>query len=138
MTSNVDNLLSVAASSLYSKIHDKLWITLNQEINLVDCEIYSYNPDLTSDPFGEEGSLWSFNYFFFNKKLKRVVLFTCRALSPFSQVCREHSSTFLFFSTLLFIKLYLHRLLILYSFFQYVFNKNFFNMFIIRTFLICL
>ena len=30
MTSNVDNLLSVAASSLYSKIHDKLWVTLNQ------------------------------------------------------------------------------------------------------------
>ena len=126
MTSNVDNLLSVAASSLYSKIHDKLWITLNQEINLVDCEIYSYNPDLTSDPFGEEGSLWSFNYFFFNKKLKRVVLFTCRALSPFSQVCREHSSTFLFFSTLLLIKLYLHRLL---------FFIPVFNMFIIRTFL---
>jgi len=85
VTSNVDNLLSVAASSLFSNIHDKLWVTLNKEINLVDCDIYSYNPDLTSDPFGEDGSLWSFNYFFFNKKLKRIVLFTCRALSPFSQ-----------------------------------------------------
>jgi len=85
VTSNVDNLMSVAASSLFSNIHDKLWITLNQEINLVDCDIYSYNPDLASDPFGEDGSLWSFNYFFFNKKLKRIVLFTCRALSPFSQ-----------------------------------------------------
>jgi len=39
-----------------------------------------------SDPFGEDGSLWSFNYFFYNKKMKRIVLFTCRALSPFSQV----------------------------------------------------
>jgi len=85
VTNNVDNLLSLAASSLYSKIHDKLWVTLNEEINLVDCDIYSYNPDLTSDPFSEDGSLWSFNYFFFNKKLKRIVLFTCRALSPFSQ-----------------------------------------------------
>lgn len=85
VTSNVDNLLSVAANSLYSKIHDKLWITLNKEINLMHTDIYSYNPDLGSDPFGEEGSLWSFNYFFFNKKLKRIVLFTCRALSPFSQ-----------------------------------------------------
>jgi len=85
VTSNVDNLLSVAASSLYSKIHDKLWVTLNQEINLTDCDIYSYNPDLMSDPFGEDGSLWSFNYFFYNKKMKRIVLFTCRALSPFSQ-----------------------------------------------------
>lgn len=57
-----------------------------QEINLKDCDIYSYNPDLMSDPFGEDGSLWSFNYFFYNNKMKRIVLFTCRALSPFSQV----------------------------------------------------
>lgn len=40
----------------------------------------SYNPDLDSDPFGEEGSLWSFNYFFYNKKLKRIVFFTCRSV----------------------------------------------------------
>jgi len=82
---NVDNLLSVTASSSYGKVHEKLWVTLNEEINLQECDIYSYNPDLTSDPFGEDGSLWSFNYFFFNKKLKRIVLFTCRGLSPFSQ-----------------------------------------------------
>ena len=40
----------------------------------------SYNPDLDSDPFGEEGSLWSFNYFFYNKKLKRIVFLTCRSV----------------------------------------------------------
>jgi len=82
---NVDNLLSVAGSGQFCKVHDKLWMTLNEEVNLTECDIYSYNPDLTSDPFGEDGSIWSFNYFFFNKKLKRIVLFTCRALSPFSQ-----------------------------------------------------
>ena len=85
VTSNVDNLLSISATTQYSKIHDKLWVTLNEEIDLMECDIYSYNPDLTSDPFGEDGSIWSFNYFFFNKKLKRIVLFTCRALSPYSQ-----------------------------------------------------
>jgi hypothetical protein len=85
VTNNVDNLLSVTASAHYGKVHEKLWVTLNEEINLQECDIYSYNPDLTSDPFGEDGSLWSFNYFFFNKKLKRIVLFTCRGLSPFSQ-----------------------------------------------------
>jgi len=85
VTNNIDNLLSISATSQYGKIHDKLWHTLNTEIELLDCDIYSYNPDLTLDPFGEDGSIWSFNYFFFNKKLKRVVLFTCRALSPFSQ-----------------------------------------------------
>lgn len=41
----------------------------------------SYNSDF-SDSYGEEGSLWSFNYFFYNKKLKRIVFFTCQALSP--------------------------------------------------------
>lgn len=45
----------------------------------------SYNPDLDSDPFGEDGSLWSFNYFFYNKRLKRIVFFSCRSirLAPF-------------------------------------------------------
>lgn len=42
--------------------------------------LYSYNPDLDSDPYGEEGSLWSFNYFFYNKKMKRILFFTCRAI----------------------------------------------------------
>ncbi len=30
----------------------------------------SYKSDMESDPFGEKGSVWSFNYFFYNKKLK--------------------------------------------------------------------
>lgn len=86
VTTNIDGLLSVTATEQYSKVHDSLWRTLNEEIGLPDCNIYSYNPDLTSDdPFSEDGSLWSFNYFFYNRKKKRVVLFTCRALSPFSQ-----------------------------------------------------
>eukprot|EP00096_Caligus_rogercresseyi_P003597 TRINITY_DN1685_c0_g1_i11.p1 TRINITY_DN1685_c0_g1~~TRINITY_DN1685_c0_g1_i11.p1 ORF type:complete len:240 (-),score=71.83 TRINITY_DN1685_c0_g1_i11:972-1691(-) len=78
---NVDSLLSVTATEQYSKVHEKLWVTLNEEICLPECDIYSYNPDLASDPFGEEGCLWSFNYFFYNRKMKRIVLFVCRASS---------------------------------------------------------
>ncbi len=85
VTSNIDSLLSVTATEQYARVHDKLWVTLNEEIRLPECDIYSYNPDLASDPFGEDGCLWSFNYFFYNRKKKRIVLFTCRALSPFSQ-----------------------------------------------------
>lgn len=47
--------------------------------------VSSYNPDLDSDPYGEEGSLWSFNYFFYNKKMKRIIFFTCRASSRSAQ-----------------------------------------------------
>ncbi|XP_054621711.1 MAF1 homolog, negative regulator of RNA polymerase III b [Dunckerocampus dactyliophorus] len=77
-------------SSLFSAVGDfnsvgpELWSAIDQEINLHACDIYSYNPDLDSDPFGEEGSLWSFNYFFYNKKLKRIVFLTCRSVSVLS------------------------------------------------------
>lgn len=35
----------------------------------------SYKSNLENDPFGEKGSVWSFNYFFYNKRLKRIVYF---------------------------------------------------------------
>lgn len=55
--------------------------------------VLSYNPDLDSDPYGEEGSLWSFNYFFYNKKMKRILFFTCRAIR-FVHVCVGARSMF--------------------------------------------
>lgn len=80
----VDNNLTATAGLQYQKMRGQMWSTMDEEISLEECDIYSYNPDLASDPFGEEGSLWSFNYFFYNKKLKRVVFFTCRAINPVS------------------------------------------------------
>jgi len=60
-----------------------LWSTVDEEIVLRDCNVYSYNPDLDSDPYGDEGCLWSFNFFFYNIKRKRIVFFTCKAQSSF-------------------------------------------------------
>jgi len=68
---------------------ERLWLAVDQEISLADCAIFSYRPDLASDPFGEDGSLWSFNYFFYNRSLRRIVLFTCRTASPFSQAAYD-------------------------------------------------
>nr|CAG4638697.1 EOG090X0C93 [Cyclestheria hislopi] len=82
VVNTVDNNLSATTGDLYnSKLRAQLWAAINEEIALTDCDIYSYNSDLASDPFGEDGCLWSFNYFFYNRKLKRIVLFTCRAFS---------------------------------------------------------
>ena len=50
---------------------DELWAAIEEAIQLRECEVYSYVPDGESDPFSE-GALWSFNYFFFNKRLKRL------------------------------------------------------------------
>lgn len=79
----IQSILS-PANDHYRELHDSLWTAIDEEIVLKDCDIYSYNSDLAdhSDPFGEDGCLWSFNYLFHNKKLKRIVLFICRAISP--------------------------------------------------------
>ncbi|KAJ9059636.1 RNA polymerase III-inhibiting protein maf1 [Entomophthora muscae] len=58
-----------------------LWEAIDKIIDLEDTEIYSYIPDMDADPFTEVGCIWSFNYFFVNKKLKRIIFFTCRSVS---------------------------------------------------------
>jgi hypothetical protein len=80
-----------------------LWCSVDEVISLKHCTVYSFNPDEEgtddgSDPYMEtstgsipphlhnynedEGpelgaALWSFNYFFVNKALKRILFFTC-------------------------------------------------------------
>ncbi|PRW56030.1 Repressor of RNA polymerase III transcription MAF1 [Chlorella sorokiniana] len=60
---------------------DCLWSSIDEAISLKECDVYSYKSDMESDPFGEKGSVWSFNYFFYNKKLKRILYLSCRGLS---------------------------------------------------------
>lgn len=80
----VNSSMFSAVGEEFNSLGPEVWSVIDQEINLQGCDIYSYNPDLDSDPFGEEGSLWSFNYFFYNKKLKRIVFLTCRSVSVLS------------------------------------------------------
>jgi len=66
---------------------DRLWQGIDDSIDLNRCEIFSYVPDMTEDPFSD-CSLWSFNYFFFNGDLKRITYFTCVATSKYSYANR--------------------------------------------------
>lgn len=81
VTNAVDCQLLTSVGNRFNALQQQLWTTIDEAITLQDCIIYSYNPDLTSDPYGEDGCIWSFNYFFYNRKLKRLVFFTCRATS---------------------------------------------------------
>jgi len=57
-----------------------MWRLIDNEMSLKECSIYCYAPD--EDPYdGEEGSIWSLNYFFFNKAKKRVCYLYLRGLS---------------------------------------------------------
>ncbi|XP_017067696.1 repressor of RNA polymerase III transcription MAF1 homolog isoform X2 [Drosophila eugracilis] len=78
---SINSNLSALAGDQYQVIRQPLWSAVDDEVILSECDIYSYNPDLSCDPFGEPGCLWSFNYFFYNKKLKRIVFFTSRAVN---------------------------------------------------------
>lgn len=46
------------------------WEKIDAEMNLKNCKVFSYRPE--DDPFGEEGALWTVNYFFVSKERKRV------------------------------------------------------------------
>ena len=52
-----------------------------QACELQNCDVYSYRTDgPETDPFDDQNSIWAFNYFFYNRKLKRIVYFSCRNL----------------------------------------------------------
>ncbi|EXJ53336.1 uncharacterized protein A1O5_13429 [Cladophialophora psammophila CBS 110553] len=59
-----------------------MWRLIDQQMSLRDCAVYRYAPE-DFDPFedDDEGSIWSMNYFFFNKARKRVCYLYLRGIS---------------------------------------------------------
>jgi len=78
---SINTILANVVPNYNTDLGTKLWSTLDTEISLKECDIYTYVPDVDSDPYAEDGTLWNFNYFFYNKKLKRILYFTCYAVS---------------------------------------------------------
>ncbi|XP_072985574.1 uncharacterized protein [Typha latifolia] len=64
-----------------SSLLESMTKAIDEVIKIKECEIYSYNPDFDGDPFLEKGAIWSFNFFFYNRKLKRVLSFRCCCIS---------------------------------------------------------
>jgi len=67
-----------------------LWNIIDESIVLSECEVFSYDPpdliidDMIVSSLTNEGeamcsscALWSLNYFFVNRNLKRILFFTC-------------------------------------------------------------
>jgi hypothetical protein len=60
--------------------YDK-WMTIDEEMDLRECEVYSFQPQ--ENPFDGDGvPLWSLHYFFFNRAKKRVCYIQVRAVDP--------------------------------------------------------
>jgi hypothetical protein len=57
----------------------QMWSLIDKEMTLKECTVYCWAPP--DEPFdGEEGSIWSLNYFFFNKDRKRVAYIYVRGV----------------------------------------------------------
>jgi hypothetical protein len=55
MTINsINTMLSSVIENYDTEITTKLWHAIETEISLKDCDIYSYTPDLDSDPNAED------------------------------------------------------------------------------------
>jgi hypothetical protein len=60
----------------------RMWETIDKEMDLLHCNNYTYSPDdVSNDPYGDEGLIWSTSLFFFNKHRKRVCYLYLRGLS---------------------------------------------------------
>lgn len=80
---NVNMHLAELSETYNSSFLEDLWMSIEDVVRLRECDVYSYVPDMEEDPFSD-GNIWTFNYFFFNKSLKRILYFTCIAKSKFT------------------------------------------------------
>ncbi|PQE17673.1 mitogen-activated kinase maf1 protein [Rutstroemia sp. NJR-2017a BVV2] len=66
----------------------QMWTMIDKEMSLKDCTVYCWAPP--DEPFdGDEGAIWSLNYFFFNKERKRVAYLYVRAVPVMSHSPRQ-------------------------------------------------
>jgi len=82
---SVNTHLAELSETYNSSFLEDLWMSIEGVVRIWECDIYSYVPDMEEDPFSD-GNIWTFNYFFFNKSLKRILYFTCIATSKFSEM----------------------------------------------------
>lgn len=59
-----------------------LWAVLEQEVQLQQCEAFTYLPPPDSDPFLEDDVIWAMNYIMYNRNIKRIVLLTLSCERP--------------------------------------------------------
>uniref|UniRef100_A0A0N5A1N6 Repressor of RNA polymerase III transcription MAF1 n=1 Tax=Parastrongyloides trichosuri TaxID=131310 RepID=A0A0N5A1N6_PARTI len=76
---DIDSKFSSSLSN-HAYLKNLLWTAIDNEIQIKNCSIFSLIPSYEKDPFTENGCIWSFNYFFRNKAMKRILFFSCRAM----------------------------------------------------------
>lgn len=79
-----NTLFKIANSPSSNFLQQRIWSAIDETVDLANCDIYSFNPDWNCDPYSDEPTIWSYHFFFVNRNLKRIVLFTYRSVSNIS------------------------------------------------------
>lgn len=62
----------------------KMWTAIDNVIEIKNCAVYRFIPNPSTDPFAMRNhgvpTLWSMNYLFYNKDLRRIIYVTCSAI----------------------------------------------------------
>ena len=94
--STIDSHLAATFAAAYSKrLQQGVWNTVTAEFDLPECSVYAFTPEPGYNPFENQHlELWALHYFFYNQKLRRVLLFSCRALrrSPADAMDEDYGS----------------------------------------------
>mmetsp|Transcript_14559 Transcript_14559/g.57171 ORF Transcript_14559/g.57171 Transcript_14559/m.57171 type:complete len:220 (+) Transcript_14559:46-705(+) len=80
--STLDSHLAATFAGAYSNtLQQAVWNTVTAEFDLPECSVFAFTPDPDYNPFDRQHlEMWALHYFFYNQKLRRVLLFSCRAM----------------------------------------------------------
>eukprot|EP00004_Rigifila_ramosa_P016411 TRINITY_DN3899_c0_g1_i1.p1 TRINITY_DN3899_c0_g1~~TRINITY_DN3899_c0_g1_i1.p1 ORF type:complete len:230 (+),score=44.76 TRINITY_DN3899_c0_g1_i1:12-701(+) len=86
VTNAVQSTINTTLTELASRVQvDSLisdfWGAIDRNVTLGESSVFSYQPDPETDPFAEDGCIWSMNYFIYNKNLKRIIFFHGRCIN---------------------------------------------------------
>jgi hypothetical protein len=84
----INQTLGCTFERTYPRVVPDLWRTLRQVIQFNDCDLY----ELTHDVI-DESKLWSFCYFWFDKRHHRILLLSCRSRSKHFKTISDGDSS---------------------------------------------
>lgn len=79
------DLADVESAGGVPNLRNEMWDAINDIVPLSECEIFQYGGDSDSDPAVSAGTLWSFHFFFFCARLKKLVYLTCSESSKYDR-----------------------------------------------------
>jgi len=81
----IDAVLEKFASAMLpaERLRDEFWGAVSEVVEPRGCECWTYLPTVGDDPIQatEPATLWSKHFFFYNRRLKKILLFRCWATS---------------------------------------------------------